>query len=110
MCSASLILKTGKWRTCNPSFRQGLASLCHCHDYCLEMLTRDKDWLFSLFFTLAIYLLLLPFRRAIRRLIVNSSVGAHLSPVPENANRRVADCKCPFLSQSISYLNRTSPA
>jgi len=61
------------------------------------MLTRDKDWLFTLF------LLLLPFQRANRRLVVNSSTGTHLSLVSGNAKRRLADCKCPTWSPSLSF-------
>ena len=38
--------------------RRVFASLCLCHDYSLEVLTRDEDWLFTLF------LLLYPFSRA----------------------------------------------
>ena len=41
-----------------------------CHDYYLEMFTRDKDWLF-----------------VNRRLIVNSSTGAHLPLLSGNTNR-----------------------
>ena len=44
------------------------ASLCPCQDYFLEVFTRDKDWLFTLF------LLLLPFWRTNWRLIINSLV------------------------------------
>jgi len=57
--------------------------------YSLEVLTRDKDWLFTLF------LLLLLFLRANGELIVHSSTGAHLSLIAGNAKRRLADCKCP---------------
>ena len=52
MCNASFILYSGRV----------LASLCPCHDYSLEMFTRDKDWLFTLF------LWSLPFWRGNRRL------------------------------------------
>ena len=55
--------------------KQGFATLCPCHDYYCKVLTRDKHWLFTLF------LLLLPFRRANRRLIVNALTGAHLALV-----------------------------
>ena len=58
--------------------------LDYCHDYYLKVFTRDKDWVFTLF------LLLLPFWRANRRLIVNSSTGAHLSLVSGRANRNLA--------------------
>ena len=64
----------------NPSLRQGFASPCPCQDYSLEVFTRDKDWLFALF------LLLLPFWRANRRLVVNTLTGAHLCLFSENAN------------------------
>ena len=74
------------------------ASLCPCHDYSLEMFTRYKDWLFTLF------LRLLPFWRGNRRLVVNSSTGAHLSLASGNSKRRLADCKYPTWSLSISYL------
>ena len=47
------------------------------------MFTRDKHWLFTLF------LLLFPFWRANRKLIVNVLTGAHLSLVSENG-RHVA--------------------
>ena len=79
------------------------ASLCPCHDYSLEMYTRDKDWLFTLL------LLLLPFLRANRGLVVNSSTGAHLSFASENVKRSLADCEFPTRTLSISYLksNRT---
>ena len=71
--------------------------------YSLEVLTRDKDWLFTLF------LLLLPFLRANRGLVVNFSTGAHLSFASENGKRRLADCEFPTWTLSISYLksNRT---
>ena len=59
---------------------------CPCHDYYLEMFTRDKDCLF-----------------VNRRLIVNSSAGAHLPFLSGNANRRLSR-KCPAWSLSISYL------
>ena len=57
--------------------------------YSLEVLTRDKDWLFTLF------LLLLLFLRANGGLIFHSSTGAHLSLISGNAKRRPDDCKCP---------------
>ena len=56
MCNASFILYSGRV----------LASLCPCHDYSLEMFTRDKDRLFTLF------LWSLPFWRGNRRPAVNS--------------------------------------
>ena len=62
-----------------------LSFLCPCHDYSLEL--RDKDWLFTLFL-----------------LVVNSSIEAHLSLISRNESRRVADCKFPIWSPSISYL------
>ena len=61
VCSLSLILYSDRV----------FAFLCPCHDYPLEMFTRDKDWLFTLL------LFLLPFLRANRRLVVNSSTGVH---------------------------------
>ena len=64
--------------------------------YSLEVLTRDKDWLFTLF------LLLLLFLRANGGLIFHSSTGAHLSLISGNAKRRLDDCKCPVWSPSVS--------
>ena len=80
--------REGDWRSLNPLLKQGFPSFCSCHDYYLDyccdyylkVFTRGKDWLFILF------LLLLPFWRANRRLIVNSSTGAHLSLVSGNVN------------------------
>ena len=84
--------RVGGWGECADSLilysKQGFAPLCPCHgyyldcchDYYLKVFTRDKDWLFTLF------LLLLPFWRASRRLIVNST-GAHLSLILGNAKR-----------------------
>ena len=60
-------------------------SLCPCHDYSHEMVTRDKDWL------LTVFLWLVPFQRANRRLAVNSSTWVHLSVASGNARRRLAD-------------------
>ena len=88
--------KGGDWRALNPLLKQGFPSFCSCHDYYLDycrddylkVFTRGKDWLFTLF------LLLLPFWRANRRLIVNSSTGAHLSLVSGNVN----SCKYPAWS------------
>ena len=73
----------GEQRALNPLLKQCFAPLCPCHDYYLKVFTGDKDRLFTL------YLLLLPFRRANRRLIVKAETGAHLSPVSGNANRRL---------------------
>ena len=56
----------------NLLLNQGFASLCPCQDYSLEVFTRDKDWLLTLF------LLLLQFLRAYRGLVLNSSTGTHL--------------------------------
>ena len=74
-----------------PSLRRDFTSLCVCRYYFLEVLTRNKDWLLTLF------LLSLLFLRANGGLIVNSSTGAHLSLISGNAKRRLADCKCPTL-------------
>ena len=52
--------------------------------YSFEMFTGDKDFLFTLF------LLLLPFVRAKRGLVVRSSTAAHLSLASGNAKRRQA--------------------
>jgi len=68
------------WRSFNPLLKQGFALLCSCHDYYLKDFTRDKHWQFSLF------LLLLPFQRANRRLLVNALTGAHLSLLSRNAS------------------------
>ena len=89
MCSVSLVPGKGEWRFLNLSLKHGFAPpcLCHdyyldyCHDYYLKVFTRDKHWLFNLF------LLLLPFQRANRRLTVNALIGAHLSLVSGNASR-----------------------
>ena len=81
--------KGGEGRFLNPLLKQGFTSLCprrhHYLDYLdyesyLKVFTRDKHQLFTLF------LLLLPFWRANRRLIVNALTGAHLSHVSGNAN------------------------
>ena len=80
---------------------RAFASLCACHDYTLEVFTRDKDWLFILF------LLSLPFLRANRRLVVNSSTGAHLCLISGNAKWRLPDCKGPTWSLSIFDLTGT---
>ena len=71
--------------------KQGFALLCpyhdyyldYCYKYYLKVFARDKVLLFTLF------LLLLPFWRAKRRLIVNILTGAHLSLVSGNANMRL---------------------
>ena len=62
---------------------------CHC--------LLHKDWLLTLF------LLLLPFPRANRGLVVNSTTGTHLSVASGNAERRLADCEFPTWNPSISY-------
>ena len=85
----SLFQKRGEQRSLHPLLKQGFTSLCPCHDYYLKVFTRDKHWLFTLF------LLLLPFQRANRRLIVNSSTGAHLSLVSGNANRKLVESVLP---------------
>lgn len=48
--------------------KQNLALLCSCHDGYFKVPTRDKAWLF-------LFLLLLPFWRANRRLIENAYLG-----------------------------------
>ena len=68
------------------SFTQGFSSFVP--DYSFELFAGDKNRLFTLF------LLLLPFLRANRGLVVNSSTGAHLSLAPGSAKRRLADCMC----------------
>ena len=86
MCSVS-IQKSGEQKFLNPLFQQGFAPHCPCldccHNYYLKVFTRGKDWLLTLF------LLLLPFWRANRRLIVNALTGAHLSLISGNASRRL---------------------
>ena len=79
MCSVSFVPTKRGWRSFNP-FKEVFGSLCPFHDYDLKVFTRDKHWLFSLF------LLLLPFQRANRRLTVNALIGAHLSLVSGNAS------------------------
>ena len=88
-CVASpLSPKWGECRSLNPLPKQGFASvrpcfecyLDHCLEYYLKVFIRDKDWLFTL------SLLLLPFQRQNRRLIVNALTTAHLSLVLSNAN------------------------
>ena len=82
MCVVSPLSQNRGWgRSLNPLFKQGFAPLCSCHDYYLKVLTRDKCWLFTLF------LLLLPFWRTNRRLIVDVSTGTHLSLDSGNGNR-----------------------
>ena len=51
----------------------------------IKVFTRDKHWLFTLF------LLLLLFQRANRKLTVNASAGAHLLLVSRNASRRLVN-------------------
>ena len=51
----------------------------------IKVFIRDQHWLFTLF------LLLLPFQRANRRLIINDSTGAHLALVSGNVNRLVVN-------------------
>ena len=80
-CIVSPLSQTrGERRFLNPLLKQSFAPLCTCHDNYLKVFTRDKHWLFTLF------LLLLPFWRANRRLVVNTLTGAHLCLVSENAN------------------------
>ena len=57
--------KDGKYVT-SWSFTQSLVPLCSCHDCYLKMPSGDKAWVFTLF------LLLLPFQRANRRLVVSA--------------------------------------
>ena len=95
----SLVPQRGDWRSLNPFLNQGFPYFCscrgyyldycrdyyldYCRDYYLKVFTGGKDWLFTLF------LLLLPFWRANRRLIVNALTGAHLSLISGNANMRL---------------------
>ena len=83
-CVVSPLFPKGR-RSLNPLLKQHFAPLCPCHDYYIKVFTRDKHWLFTWF------LLLLPFQRANRRLIVNALTRAHLSLVSRNAN----SCKYP---------------
>ena len=64
MCSVSLVLRRREQRSLNPLLRRDFACLCPCYDSYLETFIRDIDWLFALF------LLLLPFWRVNRTLIV----------------------------------------
>ena len=52
----------GEWRSLNPLLRQGFAPFYPCHDNSLKLFKREKHYPFTLF------LLLLPFQRANRRL------------------------------------------
>ena len=74
MCSVSF---RGEWRTLN--FTQSLPLFVLAMTY-LKVFIRDKHWLFTL------SLLLLPFWRENRRLIVNVLARAYLSLISENAN------------------------
>lgn len=67
MCSVSLTQECSRsiWHF-DPLLKQGLGPLYSCHDCYLASSTGDKAWLFTLF------LLLLSFRRANRRLIINA--------------------------------------
>ena len=58
--------------------------LDYCHDHYLNVFTKDKRWLFTLF------LLLFPFCRAKRRLTLNALTRAPLSLVSGNVN----SCDC----------------
>ena len=96
--TSPLCQKRGEWRSLNLFLKQGFTSLFPCSDYYLKVFTRDKHWLFTLF------LLLIPFWRANRRLTVNVSTGAHLTLVSGNANPE-ASCKCLTWSPSISCIS-----
>ena len=80
--------KGEKGRSLNPflSFLFFFFPFRPCHDYYLEMFTRNNNCLF-----------------VNRRLIVNSSAGAHLPFLSGNANRRLSR-KCPAWSLSIYHL------
>ena len=73
MCSVSF---KGEWSTLN--FTQSFPLFVLATTY-LKVFIRDKHWLFTLF------LLLLPFWRENRRLIVNVLTRAYLSLISENA-------------------------
>ena len=77
------IQKSGEQKFLHPLLKQDFVPHCPCHDYYLKVFTRGKGWLFPLF------LLLLPFWRADRRLIVNALTGAHLSLISGNASGRL---------------------
>ena len=67
MCRVSLTQEcSGSIWHLDPLLKQGLAPLYSCHDCYLKVSTGDKACLFTLF------LLLLSFRRANRRLIINA--------------------------------------
>ena len=55
----------GEWRSLDPLLKQGFAPLWSGHDSYLKASTRDKTWLFTM------WLSLVPFQRANRRLILN---------------------------------------
>ena len=80
MCSVSLTQECSRsiWHL-DPLLKQGLGPLYSRHDCYLTLSTGDKAWLFTLF------LLLLPFVRAKRGLVVRSSTAAHLSLASGNA-------------------------
>ena len=90
MCSVSLVPKSmGGWSgvgSGDPLIlypNKVFSPLCPCHDYYLKVFTSDKDWLLTLF------LLLLPVQRANMRLTVNILIGAHITLVSGNENRRL---------------------
>ena len=83
------------WRSLNLLLKQGFSPLCRCYDYYTKVFARDQRWLFTLF-------LLLPFRRANRKLIVNALIGAHLSLISRNANSQlVSSLKPTFISHEM---------
>ena len=45
ICCVSLVPKEWGGRSLNPLLKQGFAPLCPCHDYYLQVLTREKHWL-----------------------------------------------------------------
>jgi len=122
MCSVSFVPKEGGSRSLNRSLKQGfpLFVLAMAITLTIAMIItlRCIQETNAAYYTL--FLLLLPFWRANRRLIVNALTGAHLSLVSENANsfisslkptplypmrcKQEASCKCLTWSPSISYM------
>ena len=103
--------KRREWRSLNPLLKQAFAPLCPWLDYYFKMFMRDKPWLLSWLLSwllpwcvsrdrhwiFTLFLLLLPFQRANRRLIVNAWIRACLSLVSRNANSFKYPARSPLL-------------
>ena len=91
MCSVSFVPKEGGSRSLNRSLKQGfpLFVLAMAITLTIAMIItlRCIQETNAAYYTL--FLLLLPFWRANRRLIVNALTGAHLSLVSGNADNRL---------------------